>query len=810
METPGLGSENRLSVVVTDNSQSGVTSGTTYSANESTVVVGTPDSYTPIDPAFLATAKTGAGQDIAAFLAKPLMVASGLLSTSDTFTTPVYSVKIPHGLLSNILWKNKVDGLGAFRGTLRITIQINATRFQQGRYILAWIPDGGAQSPDLFTRMHSATLCQVTQLPHVEIDLACDTEASMEIPHVNVQGWAYLSLSNNPTWSVGSNGKVILVPYSPLVAPAGTNYASYSIFASWSNVEMALPMNPQSNARVKVKVRRKNASEREQRSQDMGPIESGLTTVATVGRQLSAIPLLASVAGPVTWAVETAAKVASAFGWSRPHNSEHAQFMQSAVMHRFTNTDVADNSIKLAYTDRNELEDVPGFAGSNLDEMSLSYINSISAWYKTLTWQTTDTTGVRLLSEGVTPKNFATSTTQGTDTIWHLTPIAFTSSFFKLWRGTIKLKFKLVKTEFHSGRLMVSFMPYDSKMGSVSVPNLTNTVYLHRMILDVREGNEFTFVFPFATLSQYKATNGSDTISGYLFVDVLNELTAPNTVSSSIKILIEACAGDDFELAGAAGTALQVCAQYQPQSGRKNVCEIVSTDLGISEGPTGTATARACVGELVLSFRSIIKRFTPLRLQTDPAPAASDRLLHFYPYMLPVDCPGVAGPRVKGNAKADLLTLVSSCYAIARGSVRFKFIDTSATPQPAQMLYMRGMGPGGVTNDLMFWSPFGEFVNTNPTMAFFKPSINGGAEVEFPYYNKYFATAVADLLTTNASSTVVSSYTENSSAPKLFGTVQNFTTPSHPLILRGAGEDYSLGLFVSVPPMYDFNATDPG
>jgi len=810
METPGLGSENRLKVVVTDNAQSGVTSGTTYSANESTVVVGTPDSYKPIDPKYLATARTGAGDDIASFLAKPLMIASGLLSSTDIFTTPVYSTDIPHSLLAQAPWKAKLDGLGAFRGTLHISVQINANKFQQGRYILAWIPTGGAINGDLFQRMHSATLCQMTQVPHVEIDLACDTEATLIVPHITVQAWAYLAPATHSTLKAGTNGVIKLVPYSPLVSPSGTNYASYSIFAHWEGVELALPIHPQSSMRVKSRVRRKNVADMEQRSQNMGPVEAGLTKVATVGKQLAAIPVLSSVAGPVAWAADAAARVASIFGWSRPHNSEHASFMQHAVMHRFTNVDVADNGIKLGYTDRNELEDVPGFAGSTLDEMNLLYIASTSAWYSTYTWKTVDATASRLLSWQVSPKLFFSTTTQGTDTIYHLTPLAFVSSFFKYWRGSIKVKFKLVKTEFHSGRLLVSFLPYDEIMGGVTVPTMADTTYLHRMIIDVREGNEFTFVIPFATLSQYKATSGSNNISGYFYVDVLNELTAPASVSSSITILTEVCAHDDFEWAAPCDVYAQVCAQYQPQAGRKNVCEIVSTDLGISQGDVGTATARACMGERILSFRSIIKRFVPCVKNTALVPSASNRSLNFAPWMVCVDTPGTSGPRVKGDMKADLFSLLTSCYALARGSVRFKFIDTSSTPVQAQMVCLRGLGTGAYVDQGAWWTDTAFSSGCNPTMAFFKPSSNGGAEVDFPYYNKQFASAVADMMTTSSAATVTQRYVDNSTAPNFLGVAYYFQQATQPIILRAAGEDYSLGLFVSVPPVYDWDTINAG
>jgi hypothetical protein len=59
--------------------------------------------------------------------------------------------------------------------TLKFTIAVNADPFQQGRYILAWVPLAGAAHDGtkygLTINQKLCSLVQRTTVPHVEIDL---------------------------------------------------------------------------------------------------------------------------------------------------------------------------------------------------------------------------------------------------------------------------------------------------------------------------------------------------------------------------------------------------------------------------------------------------------------------------------------------------------------------------------------------------------------------------------------------------------------------------------------------------------------
>jgi len=135
------------------------------------------------------------------------------------------------------LWKNKLTGFYGIRMDMRFRIVINANRFQQGRYIIGWVPLAGISPTTsnfkavFVNNMHMATLVQRTTVPHVEFDLATETSAELLIPFVSTQNFWPLNsaISGN---DVSSLGYLSLYPYSPLVSPAGSTVASYTLYVS--------------------------------------------------------------------------------------------------------------------------------------------------------------------------------------------------------------------------------------------------------------------------------------------------------------------------------------------------------------------------------------------------------------------------------------------------------------------------------------------------------------------------------------------------------------------------------------------------
>jgi len=806
-------------------SGSDLNSNTTTATNDAGVVTSTRV-YTPLSSELLNSARTSVSNEIASFLARPKVISVGTLNTTDTFAVPKLTRKIPSDFINlDDIWGRKLQGTFGFRGELHLTLQINGNRFQQGRYMLVFCPTGGASANGTnvtaFTRAHMATLTEVTQLPRVEMDVNCDTEGSLVIPFLNVQGWSVVKVGS----SYGDIGTVALMTYSPLVAPAGSTNCAYTLFAHYEKVEITMPTMPQSG-RAYGKVRRNpgRPAEAEAASGGLGPIQSAANKVGMVSKILSGIPLLASVAQPVSWASDIIGRAAGAFGWARPRNEGPTVYMSKQIMHRFTNVDAQDNSTKLALFDRNEVEDIPNFAGGDVDELSLNYVAGISAFYTSFTWSTASAVGTQIWTESVTPRAFTRNTSQAATVITHLTPIAFVASFFSLWRGTVRFTFKLVKTEFHSGRLLVAIVPYDlGCVGAAPAVNLDNTQYLHRTIIDVRNGNEFTVDVPYMAFAQYRATYGDDKYSCIVQMLVLNPLVAPSGVSTSVNVLVEVSAADDFEWAGPAQPSGEPILQWTPQSGRivpqagRKDCAITEETVGGAHDIHSLMPARAAIGERVLSFRSLLKRFN--RVLTVPDGQTTNQFFSCYPPQISVRQIDAVPAVIANTMTFDTYDRVASCYAMVRGSMRWKAINMlkSHDPHMLAMSYPRS-GANSLLNINTVSSgatPVDTSVTYAPvrSYAFGRGDATGGLEVEFPYYNQYPATATADITSTGATVSVGASvgiYNSNVTGSRYLGCFQvlNYDPDTHtkPEFFRAVGEDFSAGLFVSTLPVIGWQA----
>jgi acetoacetate decarboxylase len=312
-------------------------------------------------------------------------------------------------------------------------------------------------------------------------------------------------------------------------------------------------------------------------------------------------------------------------------------------------------------------------------------------------------------------------------------------------------------------------------------------------------------MIPYTSLVPYRDVFGNGRNMGYVYLHVLNPLVAPSSVSSTVSILCEISGGPDFEFAYPRTLDNRPVAVVVPQSGgSENICEIVSTEIGNSKLEDTLAPARLCIGERVLSLRSLIKRFNVLAGPTN----VPNFWFTFIPFSIPISyIPATNLEQVSElNGNVDVYSQISLCFALQRGSIRYKFLSTN--PDANQTMFIR-MSPIQTTVSGLYAN--GNFQDqTLPVLAnqnygngdnntFVHKGISGGLEVDFPYYGKSFAHPTAAVMTNSVVTTIVN-YDFTNTAP---GTVASiyYPLPAHSVsnIWRAAGEDFSLGLFVSVP-----------
>jgi hypothetical protein len=584
-----------------------------------------------LDSTTLESTETNFIQDIKTFLAKPYRLADlALDSTAFAPSVPTFSYIVKYAGFPT-LWKDKMRGFYSIRFDYRVRLVINGTKFQAGRYILAFIPHGG--SLGVAPAMRHRSLMALTQLPHVEFDVNCDTDVVFDIPWTSpvnsmllYDAQAYANGAADLTF-----GKIVLFPYSPVASNEGgaSEKVLVTVFHSLHNVELrGTAWTGQSGLPI---------SEKEEAANTGKPISSGLLQLSRAASSFSNIPLLTPFLKPASWFLAASSGAARAFGFSKPLATVAP--VRNTVLQQpgIANADGVDTSDSLALYSDNFVTAPPGFSGKDVDEMSIKYIASIPAYYTTLTWNAytgsgSTVAGTNLATIKLEPNTFSATVSTAGYTYYDHVPFAYISQFFRYWRGDIALRFKFVKTQFHSGRLEILWNPFFQ--GSNTDEFRTQ---LHRDVIDIRECNEYTVVFPFTSNLQMRdAWDGYESgdqpaDAGAMFLNITTPLVAPATAPQSVQIIVEAFAVD-YEVAAPGyrqSTMNSVIGQPIPmpfvlntwvgQSGLSTVPEEVACSIHPPKyiGTTSPSSrtldyAKYSTGEAVLSILPLLKRYSEL------------------------------------------------------------------------------------------------------------------------------------------------------------------------------------------------------
>nr|WLV76344.1 capsid protein [Tomato dicistro-like virus] len=665
--------------------ESTTTSTTTFTNQNPTNVVKVL-SNVPHDRSIIDSSKTGdVSQMLASFMQKPVAIATGSITSANLAGSQLFKFGIAASLLGNAIWMDKLRGFMNFRGTAKVRLQVNANPFQAGRLILAYIPQY-THAPRTFTT-HLTGLMPITQLPHVEMTLQ-DTECELEIPYIAPTTHFNL-FSGLYDW-----GTVFCYIYSPLATGSGgTNQVTYTAWLSFDGFELEVPIVPQARGMTMakkdiIKKYRVNAIKSNLDSEvneGKGPVSSILSNVSSIASTLYSVPMLSPIAGPTAWFSNLMSGLASSFGWSKPILDTPPCRMYSNPHAYLPNTNATDISNNLGIFADNKVSVMPDVNLSGVDEMAMSFIKRQKSWFQTVSWTSTTLPGP-LVQISMDPRNFAVSraslpvgaTSKVVPTDY--SPIAFLSQFFREWRGSIEIIIKVVKTQYHTGRLIVAFSP-DSGVGSITN---SDSNYVHREIIDLRDGSEFCVTIPYCNYSTYTDTSTfwSDPRM-VLHVNVLNELVAPETCSQSVDLLFEVRGGNDLEFQVPIPFRQSPAQIIEPQSGGDDqAIPVLCNNIGGSSpyGPVSMASS-LCIGEHVTSILQLCKRY--MRMTSGIALAAQSNMF-LYPFTFGgFYSNGVISGGSEGPLNNDYLNAFAACYAHSRGGVRYRLVCDPVSEQDA-------------------------------------------------------------------------------------------------------------------------------
>lgn len=743
------------------------------------------------------------------------MAAQANWQSTNIATDNLINFEIGEKLLANDMWANKLSGYRYIRGTAVIKVVMNMSPYQQGSLLVYHYPCPGGT--DFMVLNRRETVLGASQLPGIRM-ANCNRETEVRIPYVGPLmhfdmleeaalnfGWARFCVDVLTPLETGSGGQL-----STLI----------TVFLSFEDVELEAPIFPQSSGGSIPfkKIRRKNVTEAEGAKMSSGPVSKALAAGKDLSTYAKGIPLLSSIAEPAWWFFGLGEKVAGLFGWSRPLDETGISRIVKNPNFNSVNADGKDISQPMSLLSCNKVETITNIPGHDMDEMSINFIKSQWSIIDTVTWTTNATSTLSYYNLNPDSCFKTVSFPDGPTTRYakQHSSISFLASMFRQYRGSMRVRLRFIKTQFHAGTLAVALYPVEGSAGppSLSVDTLQ---YLHAEYIDISEVDVVDLVVPYANAKNYlDATQAYCT----LYLHVLNQLKCPQTVAQQIQIVVEVSGAEDLEFAAPKNyyfPPVMTCQSggFIPQAGGKieeknEECEELETYIGNSDIVISDSYASYCVGERVMSVLQLLKPYTRLYLGTATSFGIRGG---FWPHDIgavtfkqssSVLYPGI-GPT------GDAYSTISQCYAFRRGGVRIRFDLNSGnyvryyslTNQP------RTNGTGG---DWFSSTPIGDLSGGAvitaswpifPTTYAQGQAVDQNASLQIPYYSNYPLAVNTPLMYHPENSSSFNFYPWGSPTSFLSFDVPDGVSPSgEATISRAVADDFQLAYWIGAPILW--------
>nr|DBA44222.1 TPA_asm: polyprotein [Iflavirus aphis] len=194
------------------------------------------------------------------------------------------------------------------------------------------------------------------------------------------------------------------------------------------------------------------------------------------------------------------------------------------------------------------------------DELKTYNITRIFGLVNTFEWSFNDHQGVQLMNIEAAPmSNLKTYVNKLVEIdkksfqLYHLPPLAVISNLYAYWRGTIELRLDFISTSFHTGSLLVAYLP--GIKNSVSIDQARSSNYV---VCSLQERQSYTIRIPYIANSaawprkynkSYKIHNSLEVNPpGSIQIFVLNPLIPLDNVYNKIYVNYYIRGGPDFEV----------------------------------------------------------------------------------------------------------------------------------------------------------------------------------------------------------------------------------------------------------------------
>lgn len=542
---------------------------------------------------------TIADANLANFLSRPSRIASTTWLESSSTSVNILTINPWQLFFSDSRIKRKLDNFAFMRANLKVKIVVNASPFYHGYALCSYQPLP-TFTPSTLGSSATIKRIQLSQRPHLWINPQDNQAGEMTLPFLWPKNWVTVRSASE----FAQLGELRIDAFTDLASANGVTGTGVSIQVyAWaedvvlSGTTLSLAM--QSGDEYGT-----------------GPISGPASALARVAATLE--PTFGRFATATRMVANTTAGVAKLFGFTNVPVIEEARPMRVSQFANFASPEIGFPVNKLTIDAKNEMSVDPTILGlPNEDELAIKNVVTKQSYYYQFNWTTTDAVDTILAYQNVTPM-CVDNVIDGAVTTYGYTPAAYVAGLFQAWRGDIKITFRFASTQYHKGRVRITYDPQGDTLDNViSVAEGTSGAYT--IFADLADSAEVSMTIPYQQALPYLTTSATTlpgkcyATSGFTFnmdsalhngafcVRVATTLSAPVAASTvPVLVFVEGC--DNLEFANPATIDPRISPFY-PQS----------QDVVLGTQPMQLDEKRGLMnyGEVVRSLRVLMRRATP-------------------------------------------------------------------------------------------------------------------------------------------------------------------------------------------------------
>lgn len=426
----------------------------------------------------------------------------------------------------------KLKGYSRLQANLRVKLVINASPYHYGVGVMSYKPMAGAglngagdfdfsagtTSDKLIVDTApytggnvTASLIVKTSRPHAKFYAESSKGCEMQLPFCYYQNWVNLDTDLTELKQMGN-----INIYTPVVLKDSSNNGGsvvVTVYVWCDDHKVAGPSYVMQCGEDEYEIQ---AGDDEYQDR---PVSTAMSAVSKAAGVLSIIPIIKPYAMATSKVMAGASALARWFGFSNPPVIKDVPALLPNYMPNFASPEICTQHDKLSLDPKNELTVDPRTVGlDGVDHMAISHIIGRYVDYEVLDWSSTMEAEHPLLIQNVTPMvgvsaHYAGATTGLGAAAIQMAPSAQVATAFQFWTGKITYKFTIVASQFHRGRLMISYEP-DGMLSNYTSASYTGPRTINK-IWDISTDPTFEFEIPWMAPIAMLRTMGASGVAWY-------------------------------------------------------------------------------------------------------------------------------------------------------------------------------------------------------------------------------------------------------------------------------------------------------